>query len=130
VTFVFKDIICHRTGDDKNKRRADNNSINTNLVQHLPRQPLGPPLNAKKLNLCRLTSFSALKFSGLNVSGFGYSCGQRCVMYGDTNTLEPFGSSKFAVKKIINELKSTKKDIYGIHTITQTSFYRTCFYII
>jgi len=93
----------------------------------LPRQPLGPPLNAKKLNLCRFVSFSGLKFSGLNVSGSGYSCGQRCVTYGDTNTLEPFGSSKFAVKKKSNELKSTKKCIYSICNDTQTLFHRTRF---
>lgn len=86
-------------------KTKDNNSINTNLAQRLPRQPLGPPLKAKKLNLCRFASFSALKFSGLNVSGLGYSCGQRCVTYGDTNTLEPFGSSKFAVER-----KKTKKE--------------------
>jgi len=35
-------------------------------------QPLEPPLKAIKLYLWRLAIFSGLKFSGLNVQGFGY----------------------------------------------------------
>jgi len=41
----------------------------------LPMQPLGPPLKAIKLYLCRLATFSGLKFSGLKDQGFGYKSG-------------------------------------------------------
>jgi hypothetical protein len=66
----------------------------------LPKQFLGPLLKGIKLYLCRFSTFSGLKFSGLNDQGFGYNSGIWCVYKGARIHVVPFGTTSGQETKI------------------------------